>query len=82
MNTLTIGDLVLVKECRKSVYLLPGSARTDIKEAELTETLPCQLVEWADHHYMLSKMKTPRAGKNSNPRCWAIAHCPRRTNHL
>ncbi|MDE8731992.1 type I 3-dehydroquinate dehydratase [Eubacteriales bacterium DFI.9.88] len=57
MNTLKIGDLVLGKGMPKICIPLTGFSQNEIlKEAELTETLPCQLVEWrAD--YMLSKMK-------------------------
>lgn len=57
MKTLTIGDLVLGEGMPKICIPLTGSGQDEIlKEAELAEMLPCQMVEWrAD--YMLEEMK-------------------------
>lgn len=57
MKTMKIGDLVLGEGMPEICIPLTGTSQEEVlKEAELAEELPCQLVEWrAD--YMLSTLK-------------------------
>lgn len=61
MKKLTIGDLVLGEGMPKICIPLTGISQDEIlKEAELIEELPCQLVEWrAD--YLLETLKDDTA---------------------
>ncbi|MCB6992258.1 type I 3-dehydroquinate dehydratase [bacterium 210820-DFI.6.37] len=57
MKKLTIGDLTLGEGLPKICIPLTGASQEELlSQAELAETLPCQMVEWrAD--YMLAAMK-------------------------